>query len=484
MPAVPASDPSSDDASRLPPEVSWAIRRDDMDRRDFLKVSATGAAVSAFAGTGSAQQAAIGSRPVRLGFVGIGGRGSYHLDCALGMEGVAVTAVCDIDDNALFKAKRWVEEAGQPSPRTYGDSRTAYRALCEKEDLDCVICCTPWEYHAPCCVAAMKNGKNAISEVPIVLTLEEAWELVETHEKTGKWATIGLEGYGDLTLMNMVRTGVLGDVLHAEGGYVHDLRMVKFTPDEEPWRLQHSIDRNGNLYPDHPMARIMRLLDINHGDRFDHLVSMSSRSVMLNRYAEREYGEKSPYAKMKMNLGDVNVTLLHTEGGKVVTLNHDTNTPHPREHFRLQCTKGVYQSGPGIPQPAPDGGGQAGARPASGRISMIYIEGRSPVEHQWEAAEPYVREFMHPYLKNLKPQARKVALRGHGGGSTTTPVIWTRLIAALRAGKISDWDVYDSVTSSAISPLTEKSVAGGSIPVPFPDFTKGKWKTARPFDIS
>jgi hypothetical protein len=119
-----------------------------------------------------------------------------------------------------------------------------------------------------------------------------------------------------------------------------------------------------------------------------------------------------------------------------------------------------------------------------GRGGMMYIEGRSPVEHQWESAEPYYKEFMHPYLRDLKPQPRKVALRGHGGGSETTPVTWARLIAALRAGKISDWDVYDSVTSSGISPLTEKSVAGGSVPVPFPDFTKGRWKTAKPFDIA
>ncbi len=463
---------------------------DELNRRDFLKASTASIAGIAAAANTAAAQTASSAKPVRLGFIGIGGRGSYHLDCALGMEGVQIKAVCDIDDNALFKAKRWVEETGQPAPHTYGESRTAWKELCEKEDLDCIICCTPWEYHTPIGVASMKNGKNCVSEVPIVLKLEEAWELVETHEKTGKWATIGLEGYGDLTLMNMIRRGVMGDVLHAEGGYVHDLRMVKFTPDEEPWRLQHSIDRNGNLYPDHPMARIMRLLDINHGDRFDYLVSMSTKAVMLNRYAAREFGENSPYAKMKMNQGDVNVTLLHTEGGKVVTLNYDTNSPHPREFFRIQCTKGVFQSGVSLPPPPSKDAPQAAApAPADfmrrgGRGGMIYIEGRTAAEHQWESAESYYNEFQHPYLKNLKPTPRKIALRGHGGGSSTTPETWVRLIAALRAGKITDWDVYDSVTSSAISPVTEKSVAGGSVPTPFPDFTKGKWKTAKPFDIA
>lgn len=156
---------------------------DELNRRDFLKATSASVAGMAMTGSNLVGQAPSSTKPVRLGFVGIGGRGSYHLDCALGMEGVEVKAVCDIDDNALFQAKRWVEEAGQPSPHTYGDSRTAFKQLCEKEDLDCVICCTPWEYHTPVCVAAMKNGKNAISEVPIVITLEEAWELVETHKR-------------------------------------------------------------------------------------------------------------------------------------------------------------------------------------------------------------------------------------------------------------------------------------------------------------
>ena len=226
----------------------------------------------------------------------------------------------------------------------------------------------------------MKNGKHAVSEVPIIITLEEAWEVVETHEKTRQWANLGLEGFGDLTLMNMVRKGLLGDVLHAEGGYVHDLRMVKFNPLDEPWRLQHSVSRNGNLYPDHP---IMRLLDINHGDRFDTLVSMSTKAMMLNRYAALKYGEKHPYATQKMAQGDVNVSLIHTVGGKMVTLNFDTDTPHPREFFRLQCTKGVFQSGVSLPSATPAAApppAQTAAR-APGmygrRGGMIYIDGRS-----------------------------------------------------------------------------------------------------------
>jgi hypothetical protein len=460
----------------------------ELERRSFLSVSAASLAGMALSDAAFGQSASP-DKVVRLAFVGVGNRGSYHLDCALGIEGVEVVAVCDVDDRALYRAKRWVEQAGQPSPRLYGESKTAYRALCEKETVDCVICCTPWEYHAAVCLAAMKNGKNAVSEVPIVQTVQEAWELVEIHESTKKWATMGLQGFGDLTLMNMVRKGLLGDVLHAEGGYVHDLRMVKFNPLEEPWRLQHSVSRNGNLYPDHPMARIMRLLDINHGDRFESIVSMSTKAVMLNRYAAQKFGEKHPYATQKMAQGDVNVSLIRTAGGKMVTLNFDTETPHPRELFRLQGTKGVFMSGASLPRAAapPATGAQPAARAAGQygrRGGMIYIDGRSPVDDQWESADAYYEEYQHPFQKSYKPAPRKNAIRGHGGGAAVTPVNWERLVAALRNNRIPDWDVYDSVTSSAISPLSEKSVAGGSTPVEFPDFTKGKWKTAKPYDIA
>ena len=458
----------------------------ELDRRDFLNISAASVAGMALSESSFAQ-ATSSDKPVRLAFVGVGNRGSYHLDCALGIEGVEVVALCDIDDAVLYRAKRWVEGSGQPSPHLYGDSRTAFKALCEKENVDCVICCTPWEYHAQVCIAAMNNGKNAVSEVPIVITLDEAWQVVETYEKTKKWATMGLEGYGDLTLINMVRKGLFGDVLHTEGGYVHDLRMVKNNPVEEPWRLQHSATRNGNLYPDHPMARIMPLMDINHGDRFDRLVSMSTKAVMLNRYAALKYGEQSPDATRKFTQGDVNVSLIHTAGGKMVTLNFDTDTPHPRELFRMQGTKGVYQT-VAYP-PAPAAPGQRGGGGMRGRPALMYIDGRTPIgdsrtaEPVWESAEAYMKEYQHPYLRAYKPKPRKAALRGHGGGGTTTPVNWERLIAALRAGRMPDWDVYDSVTSSAISPLSEKSVAGGSAPVEFPDFTKGKWQTAKPREI-
>ncbi len=439
------------------------------NRRDFLKLSSLafgGLSLGAFLSPSHAFSHTLYSKQsIRLGFIGIGGRGSYHLDTALGIEGVEVPAICDTNTKNLYRAKRWIEESGQPSPKLYDKGPTDFMRLCEEEELDAVICATPWDTHAPICLAAMRNNKHAACEVPLAQTIEQAWELVETFEKTGKWASIVLGGFGDLTMLNMVRKGLLGDIIHVESGYIHDLRMVKFNPEEEPWRLQPAVDRNGNLYPDHPMRNMMPCLDINRGDRFDYLVSMSSKSVMLNEYARDNYGKDHPYATKEMALGDYNASLIRTVNGKMITLNHDTHTPHPRESFRLQGTKGVYLK--------------------ERDNQRIYLDGRSPQDHQWEPAAEYLKEYEHDIVKNYNPPQRKGgAIRGHGsGGMTQTPINWHRLIQAIRENTQPDWDVYDSVTSAAVIAISEASVADNSRPMDFPDFTKGNWQGRAPLYI-
>lgn len=435
------------------------------NRRDFLKYTAAGGAALSSIGGSAFSQAASSNRPIRLGFVGVGDRGSYHLDTALGIEGVEVPAICDINDKYLYRAKSWIEESGQPTPTLYGKTETDFERMCETEDLDCVICCTSWQWHTPCCLSAMRNDKHAISEVPIVITLDEAWELVETWEKTGKWATIALEGLGNLSLLNMVQKGLFGNIIHAEGGYIHDLRLVKYDPEREPWRLQHSVERNGNLYPDHPMRNMIFHLDINHGDRIDYMVSMSSSAQTLSEYARHYFGKDHPYAKIEMAQGDYNASLIRTVNGKMITLNFDTNTPHPRGMHRIQGSKGIYYQARGTGGP------------------YIYLDGRSPKAHDWEPAEPYLEEYTPQIMRDYNPPVRK-ATRGHGGSETQTPFRWHRAVTAIRENRMPDWDVYDSVTSSAISPISEASVAGGSKPIEFPDFTKGKWKENKPIVIA
>jgi predicted dehydrogenase len=405
----------------------------ELKRRDFMGLSA-GALIASAAKPKSAGAQAGSSRPIRLGFVGVGDRGSYHLDIALGIEGVEVPAICDINPAKLYQAKRWIEESGRPTPRLYGRGRTDFERLCAEEDLDCVICSTSWKPHAA------------------------------VHESTGKWATLGFKSVNS-TWTNIVHQGVLGDIIHCEGGYVHDLRLVKFDPEREPWRLQHSVHRNGNLYPDHPTCGLMPVMDINHGDRFDHLVSMSSRAVMLNQYADLLFGPAHPYSTQEMKQGDFNCTLLRTAKGKMYTLNFDTNTPHPRGHYRIQGTRGCL------------------FMPNRRIGTFIYRDGISPEEHRWEPAEEFLKENEHPLQKAYEPPARET-IRGHGGGERGTPFSWHRLMLALRENRITDFDVYDSVTSSAISPLTEASVANNSEPIDFPDFTKGQWKDRLPVEVA
>jgi predicted dehydrogenase len=402
-------------------------------------------------------------KPLRVGIVGVGDRGSYHMDTLLGMDSVEVPAICDVDPNYLYRAKRWVEEAGKPSPALYDRGPDYYKRLCQRDDLDLVVTATPWQFHAPVCLAALRAGKHAATEVPVALTVDECWELVEASEKSGKHCVmLEQDNYSQqgLQILRMAQQGVFGELLYATGGYVHDLRLVKFDPEREPWRLQHSVDRNGNLYPTHPMGPIAWWIGINRGDRFEYLVSLSSKSVMLNDYAAHYFGERHPYAGMKMNQGDVNTTLLRTADGKVVVLYFDTNTPHPHTaEMRLQGTKGHY----------------------AGNIQSVYIEGRSPKEHQWEPLANYQKEFEHPLWQNLNPDKYKTA-RGHGGGATT-PMMWERLVKALMTGGEPDQNVYDAATWSVISPLSERSVATKSIAVDFPDFTRGKWKTTPPIRL-
>lgn len=397
---------------------------------------------------------------IRIGLIGVGDRGSYHLDSALGIEGVEVPALCDIDDSYLYRAKSWVEDSGRPTPNLYGKSETDFERMCETEDLDVVICATPWKWHTPVCLSAMRNGKHAVSEVPIVLTVDEGWELIETWKSTGKWATMGLEGFRNLHLLQMIQKGILGEVVHAEGGYVHDLRQVKFDPEREPWRLQDSIDRNGNLYPDHPMSNIFPHMDINHGDRINFIVSMSSSAQTLNEFAALYYGSNHPHATIEMAQGDYNASLIKTVNGKFFTLNFDTNTPHPRNFYRLTGTKGAYW----------------GQRYSFSRNDLVFIDGEE------RKAGDLLPEYEHPILRDYNPPER-TAIRGHGSGRRTH-ITWHRLVQALRNDQMPDWDVYDSITSSVISPISELSVSQGSSPVEFPDFTDGEWKSRPPLNLT
>jgi predicted dehydrogenase len=425
-----------------------------LQRRDLLKLAAA-------ASLSAAAAPAAGDQPIRVGFVGIGGRGRGLLRNLLKLKNVEVPALCDINEENLARAQTMVAEAGQTKPEGYSRSETDFRRLCDRSDLDLVFNATPWQWHTPISVAAMNAGKHAATEVPAAQTVEESWQLVETSEKTGKHCTV-LENdcyYRHvLFVLNIIRAGLLGDVLFAEAGYMHDIRAVKFgavPTGGEPWRLEHSVGRDGNLYPTHPIGPVAWWMDINRGDQFAYLTSMSSKARSLKEFAIKEFGANDPRARRDYKLGDVNTTLIRTVKGKTISLYHDTNTPRVKEHIvRVQGTKGVYND----------------------MMNSIYLDGVSPEQHQWEPADEYKKKYDHQLWKKMEADAQG---SGHGGGDFMEIY---RLIKNLSAGKPPDIDVYDAAAWSVIVPLSEESVANRSKPVDFPDFTRGKWKTRPPVD--
>jgi len=396
---------------------------------------------------------------VRVGFVGVGLQGGSHVRNFLGLEGVDVVAICDVDTDRAREVAAWVAEDGRRAPNIYARGERDFVRLCETEELDLVFTATPWEWHVPVCVAAMENGKHAATEVPAAYRLEDCWRLVDTAEATQKHCVM-MENCNydrpEMMVFHMARLGLLGELLHAECGYLHDLREIKFEDAHEGlWRRAHSMERNGNLYPTHGLGPVANVMDINRGDRFDYLVSMSSPSRGLQAWAREHYPEGHPKRAERYVLGDVNTSLIKTANGRTIFVSHDTNLPRPYSRIHLvQGTKGIFQGYP----------------------HRVYIEGMSP-SHQWEDWQDRLEAFDHPLWKDLDERS---AGAGHGGMDYIEDY---RLVKCLREGSPTDMNVYDAAAVSAVGPLSERSVANGSRPVEFPDFTRGKWRRWPPLGI-
>lgn len=389
---------------------------------------------------------------VRVGFVGVGLQGGSHVRNFLRIEGVEIVAICDVDAARAEEVASWVVADGRPAPRLYTDGERDFVRLCETEELDLVFNSTPWRWHVPVCVAAMENGKHAATEVPAAYTVEGCWQLVETAEATGRHCVM-MENCNydrpELMVLQMAQAGVLGEILHAECGYLHDLRAIKFADENEGlWRRAHSRERNGNLYPTHGLGPVANVMDINRGDQFDYLVSMSSPSRGLQDYAQQHYPEGHPKRAETFVLGDVNTALIRTARGRTIYLSHDTNLPRPYSRIHMvRGTKGLFQGYP----------------------NRVHVEGRSE-SHRWDDWTQWLAEFDHPLWRELEERAQGA---GHGGMDYIEDA---RLVECLRAGQPTDMNVYDAAALSVIGPLTEWSVANGSQPVKIPDFTRGRWQ--------
>jgi predicted dehydrogenase len=440
----------------------------DSSRREFLQTAAALGLGATLVRDAPGQQpatqnstlfAAPPMERVRIGFVGVGGQGSVHVDNLLKIEGVELRAICDIVEWKVARAQDAVVAADQPRPEGYARGPRDFERMCAEQDLDLVFSATPWEWHVPVMLAAMQHGKHAATEVPAAMTVDDCWQLVEAAEKLKKHCVMMENCCYDrreMLALHLVRKGMLGELLHAECGYLHDLRATKFAKEGEGlWRRAWSQQADGNLYPTHGLGPIAQCMDINRGNRFDFLVSMSSNHRGLEQYAAEHFVDADPRRREHYKLGDVNLTLIRTLKGQTIYLSHNTNNPRPYSRLNLlQGTTGIIQGWP----------------------ERIHIEGRSP-EHAWEPLTRYYDEFEHPLWKSARVQG---ATAGHGGMDFLED--W-RLIQCLRAGLPTDQTVYDAAAWSAIVELTMRSVAARGRPQDVPDFTRGKWQTTPPLGI-
>ena len=445
-------------------------------RRDFIrKVTGVTAALAlsrSFSGAAPATNSgAVGLHVapmdrVRIGIIGIGSRGSSHLAQLVRLEGVEIVALCDNHQPMLDRALARLARGGHPVPGIYGAGDEDWRRLLDNPGIDAVFICTPWELHAPMAVAAMLAGKHAFIEVPAALTVEECWELVDTAERTQRHCMM-LENvcYGreELLCLNLCRLGVLGELLHGEAAYIHDLRaqMDQSEHGTGSWRTPHYARRNGNLYPTHGIGPIAQYLGINRGDRFDYLSSVSSPALGRAAYAKDNYPADHKWNRItRWSCGDINTSIIKTARGRSIMLQWDETSPRPYTRLNLiQGTRGCWGSFP----------------------NRLAIEGETESTHRWtEGAE--LESLMTRYEHPLWAKMGEIAAAAGGHGGMDFIMLW-RILTCLRQGEPLDQDVYDAASWSALGPLTEWSVAHRSQSVDVPDFTRGRWANIAPLGI-
>lgn len=454
-----------------------------MKKRDFLKLTGLSGIGLMHFDAASAQPELIssrGSRPqkfnmsgyaapkidtVRIGYIGLGNRGSGAIQRIQKLENVEVKALCDIRTANAEAARNAFK--GDVKPQVYSGSADAWKKMCERDDIDLVYICTPWSLHAPMALYAMEHGKHVAVEIPAATTVDDCWKLVETSERTKKHCMM-LENccydFFEMLTLNMARQGYFGDIVHVEGAYIHDIYESFFdtTKRYDHWRLKEN-QRNGNLYPMHGLGPVAQVLDINRGDKMDYLVSMSCNDFMLEQRAEKVAKENPAFQQFagKKFRGNMNTTTIKTAKGKTIMLQHDVTSP--RVYSRLHLISGTKGSAQKYPLTEGE----------QGRISQ---------GHEWLTPENFKlleQKFQPEIVKRIGELAKKIG--GHGGMDFLMD--W-RLIDCLRNGLPLDQDVYDAASWSVISPLTEWSVAHRSNSIDIPDFTSGAWKNNKPVDIA
>jgi hypothetical protein len=413
---------------------------------------------------------------VRVGFIGIGQRGIHAIKRFTHIEGVEIKAFSDMEKYNIDMATTVLRDAGLPEAEVYIGDENTWKQLCERDDIDLVYICTNWEMHTPMAVYAMEHGKHVAVELPAAMTIDECWQLVNTAEKTRRHCMM-LENccydFFEMATLNMAQQGVFGEIVHVEGAYIHDLRKHNFDDrfsevlsndsvnGEQKslrlegyynnWRLKYNVAHTGNPYPTHGLGPVCQILNIHRGDKMNYLVSMSTNQFGMTNYAKERFGADSPQARQDYMIGDMNTTLIKTEKGKTIMIQHDVASPRPYSRIHLiSGTKGFAQKYPS-------------------RQIALEPDGHKPLSEA--VRDSILQAYEYPFVTKIKEQAKKVG--GHGGMDF---IMDYRLIYCLRNGLPLDQDVYDAAEWSCLVELTEVSVKNNSTPVKIPDFTRGAWQ--------
>ena len=397
---------------------------------------------------------------IRIGVIGVSGRGSGMLGELLDVSGVTVPAVCDKYEDRAQNGKKIVKEkAGYDA-----DAYTDYKELLARNDIDAVMISTTWITHSRIAVDAMRAGKHAAIEVGGAASVEECWQLVRTSEETGRFCML-LENCcydrNEMALFNMVKQNLFGEIVHMEGGYQHDLREeISLGRENRHGRLFNFQHRNGELYPTHQLGPISKALSINRGNRFLTLVSMASKSRGLNEWIKENKGADYDLADYPFNQGDIVTTMIKCAGGETIVLTHDCSLPRAYSRaYRIQGTKGIYME---------DG-------------NRIHLEGYTENTdedgwmHSWENFEKYREKYEHPLWQKYTTEGV------HGGHGGMDFLVLNAFAEAVKEGGKPPIDVYDTAAWMAVTCLSEQSIAMGSHPVPVPDFTNGMWIDREPY---
>jgi len=431
-----------------------------ISRKDFIKkTSIAGAGLAAMP---FSVLRGIDDRKVNVAFIGVGARGIGHVSGIAARSDVEITAICDIDKENAHKAQKVVKDAGMPAPELYTRGERDYQRMLERDDIDGVVISTPWLWHVPMATDAMKAGKYVGIEVPAATTVDGCWELVETSEETGSPCML-MENVcfrrDVMAILNMVRKGLFGEMIHARCGYQHNLQPILIndkgdfgpgTESESKWRTDHHVNRNADLYPTHGIGPVSHWLDINRGNRFMTITSYASKARGLHSRIVETGGENHPNADINFKKGDVVTSLIETANDETIVVTHDTSLPRPYSlGFRCQGTKGIWMVD----------------------NDSIYLEGISPKYDRWEPFGPYQKKYDSVLWKQHEKDAEGA---GHGGMDY---FVRNAFVESIKRKVTPPIDVYDAAAWSVISPLSEESIARGGDAVEFPDFTDGKWMT-------